>query len=214
MSTSARGDAGVAGQQPERKRQERGRRRMEQLADAAAEVFAETGYAKATTNAIAARAGVSPGTLYQFFANKEAIAEVLAQRYRAALQAAHDKAFDPGFATLPLPDLIDRMIGPMIEVNVANPGFKALFNAADMPERLAAPTRQLHQAVVGKIAEVLATRAPDMSEESVRTTAVVATQIFGALLNTVVAAPEAEREVWITELKRALRGYLEPIIGA
>ncbi|MEU6641601.1 TetR/AcrR family transcriptional regulator [Saccharomonospora sp. NPDC046836] len=204
----------MPGQQPERRRQARGRRRMEQLADAAAEVFAEVGYAKATTNAIAARAGVSPGTLYQFFANKEAIAEALAQRYQTALQSAHDKAFDPGFAALPLPELIERMIQPMIEVNLANPGFKALFNAADMPERLAAPTRQLHQAVVGRIAEVLAARAPDLPAGQLRITAVVATQIFGALLGTVVAAPAAERDPWVTELKRALQGYLEPVIGA
>ncbi|PRX45119.1 TetR family transcriptional regulator [Prauserella shujinwangii] len=202
----------MARQPAERKRQARGERRMRQLEDAAAEVFAELGYARATTNAIAARAGVSPGTLYQFFRNKEALAEALAQRYRAALRDAHDKAFDPGFASLPLPELVDRMVQPMIEVNLANPGFKALFAATDMPERLAAPTRQLHQAVVGKIAEVLTARVPDLPAARVRTIAVVSTQIFGALLGTVVSAPPAEREAWLTELKRALLGYLEPAL--
>ncbi|SFB48549.1 transcriptional regulator, TetR family [Amycolatopsis marina] len=199
----------MPGQPTERKRQARGQRRMEQLADAAAEVFGEAGYAKATTNAIAARAGVSPGTLYQFYANKEALAEALAQRYRAALRAAHDKAFDPDFATLPLPDFVERMVRPMIEVNLANPGFKALFTASDMPEHLSAPTRRLHQAVVGKIAEVLAARAPELTPEHRTTIAVVSTQIFGALLGTVVSAPEQEREKWITELKRALVAYLK-----
>ncbi|PWV77263.1 DNA-binding transcriptional regulator, AcrR family [Prauserella marina] len=200
-------------EQAQRKRQARGVRRMEQIADAAAEVFAEAGYAKATTNAIAARAGVSPGTLYQFFANKEAIAETLAQRYQTALRAAHEKAFDPGFASLPLPELIDRMVTPMIEVNIANPGFKALFAATDMPERLSAPTRKLHQAVVGRISEVVQTRVPALPADRVRTVAIVATQIFGALLSTVVAAPEAEREIWIGELREALLGYLDPVIG-
>jgi AcrR family transcriptional regulator len=203
----------VAAQPAERRRQARGQHRMEQLADAAAEVFAEVGYAKATTNAIAARAGVSPGTLYQFFANKEALAETLAQRYRTALKAAHDKAFDPGSAALPLPELIDLMVDPMIEVNLANPAFKALFTGADMPERLAAPTKQLHQAVVGKIAEVLAARAPELPAERRYTTSVVATQIFGALLGTVLAAAEGERDRWVAELKRALLGYLHPILG-
>ncbi|WP_207943797.1 helix-turn-helix domain-containing protein, partial [Actinomadura sp. KC345] len=35
----------------------------------------------ATTNRIAAAAGISPGSLYQFFPNKEAIAEALADRF-------------------------------------------------------------------------------------------------------------------------------------
>ena len=196
----------------EPRRQARGQRRMEELTDAAAVVFAEVGYAKATTNAIARQAGVSPGTLYQFFANKEALADALAERYRKQLEAAHQKAFDPSAAHLPLLELIDRMIRPMVEVNLANPGFKALFSSTDLPEHLTAPARALHQAVVGKVAEVIAARAPDLPADRVETAASVATQIFAALLGTVVSAPEATRETWITELTNALVGYLTPIL--
>jgi AcrR family transcriptional regulator len=193
---------------PERRRQARGERRMAQLLDAAAEVFAENGYAKATTNAVAARAGVSPGTLYQFFANKEALAAALAERYRAALAQAHEQAFDPGFARLPLPELVDRMVDPMIAVNLANPGFKALFTAADMPAHVAAPARELHAAVAGRIGSVVAARLPDLPAQDVHRTAVVATQIFGALLGTILSADEDDRDRWVAELKRALSAYL------
>jgi len=195
---------------PERKRQARGERRMAQLLDAAAKVFAENGYAKATTNAVAASAGVSPGTLYQFFGNKEALAAGLAERYRAALAAAHEQAFDTGYASLPLPELVDRMVDPMIAVNVANPGFKALFTATDMPAHVAAPARELHAAVAAQISAVLATRLPNLPADDVHRTAVVATQIFGALLNTILVA-ENDRDRWTAELKRALIGYLAPL---
>jgi AcrR family transcriptional regulator len=187
---------------------------MEQLTDAAAVVFAEVGYAKATTNAIAKQAGVSPGTLYQFFANKEALAEALAERYRAELKAAHEKAFDLGMASLPLPDLVDRMIRPMVEVNLANPGFKALFSSGDLPDRLTAPTRALQQAVTGRVAQVLAARTPGLPAEQRDTAAVVATQIFAALLGTIVSVPASDRERWIAELNRALVGYLGPLEAA
>jgi len=186
---------------------------MTELTDAAAAVFAEVGYAKATTNAIAKQAGVSPGTLYQFFANKEALAAALGERYRMELAAAHQKAFDPTAAHLPLPELVDRMIRPMVEVNLANPGFKALFGGTDLPEHLTAPTRALQQAVTGKVAEVLAARAPELPTDQVRTSAAVATQIFAALLGTIVSSPSATRETWITELNRALTGYLAPILA-
>ncbi len=195
----------------EPRRQARGQRRMEQLTDAAAVVFAETGYAKATTNAIAKQAGVSPGTLYQFFANKEALAEALAERYRAELKAAHEKAFDLGMVKLPLPEMVDRMIRPMVEVNLANPGFKALFSSGDLPDRLTAPTRALQQAVTGRVAEVIGARVPELPAEQRDTAAAVATQIFAALLGTIVSVPATDRERWIAELNRALVGYLSPL---
>ncbi|OWY61551.1 hypothetical protein B7486_63205, partial [cyanobacterium TDX16] len=66
---------------PTPKRQERGLKRIALILDTAERVFTEVGYDAATTNLIASEAGISPGSLYQFFANKEAIAEALAARY-------------------------------------------------------------------------------------------------------------------------------------
>ena len=48
---------------------------------AAAQVFEAHGYAAGTTNRIAIRAGVSIGTLYQYFPSKEAIAVALLERH-------------------------------------------------------------------------------------------------------------------------------------
>lgn len=194
------------------RRQARGERRMAELQDAAAAVFAEVGYEAATTNAIAARAGVSPGTLYQFYGNKEAIAQALADRYLEQLRSAHG-SLTPELAHLPLDELIDRMTGPMIAVNVANPGFKALFGRPDMPERLAAPTRAVHGAVFGRIDAVFAARRPDLPADDRARTARVTAQLFGGLIPMIVSAEEGERPALVEELKKVLRGYLGPILG-
>ncbi len=45
--------------------------RRAQILDAAAEVFAEKGFARATTKEIAGKAGVSEGTIYNYFGSKE-----------------------------------------------------------------------------------------------------------------------------------------------
>jgi AcrR family transcriptional regulator len=46
---------------------------VETILNAAARVFVKEGYARATTNRIAAAAGVSVGSLYQYFPNKQAV---------------------------------------------------------------------------------------------------------------------------------------------
>jgi len=57
--------------------QRRSKVTVEQILIAAAQVFEAHGYAAGTTNRIAERAGVSVGTLYQYFPSKEAVAVAL-----------------------------------------------------------------------------------------------------------------------------------------
>jgi len=66
-------------------RQDRSRDMVETILDAAARVFVKEGYARATTNRIALAAGVSVGSLYQYFPSKDAIAVELLRRYREGL---------------------------------------------------------------------------------------------------------------------------------
>jgi AcrR family transcriptional regulator len=61
--------------------QVRSRKTMTAIYDAAAYIFAETGYAEATTDQIAQKAGVSIGTLYNYFPGKEAILHGLWEKH-------------------------------------------------------------------------------------------------------------------------------------
>ena len=75
--------------------QDRSRKMVERIVDAAARVLAEYGYEGASTHRIAAAAGISSGSLYQYFGGKDAIvaavldqfAERLTSRINAALAA-------------------------------------------------------------------------------------------------------------------------------
>jgi AcrR family transcriptional regulator len=60
---------------------------VEAILEGAARILAREGWAKATTNRIAEAAGVSVGSLYQYFPSKEAIAVELLKRYRERLVA-------------------------------------------------------------------------------------------------------------------------------
>lgn len=52
-------------------KQERSRRRVEEILDAAANLFLTNGFERTTTNEVAERAGISIGSVYQYFENKE-----------------------------------------------------------------------------------------------------------------------------------------------
>ena len=62
------------------------------ILEGAAQVLEAGGLAAFTTNAVAERAGVSIGTLYQYFADKNALLRTLAEREMSATLAAVAKA--------------------------------------------------------------------------------------------------------------------------
>lgn len=191
------------------RRQARGEKRIGEILDAALDLFAETGYERTSTNAIAARAGISPGSLYQYFANKEAIAEALSARLLNRLREAHAAAFDDAAAvTLPLTEAVSLVLDPLIAFNVANPGAKALFGSTAAPAALTAGSRPLHEAVVGRAAALVRARVPGLSDEEVARTALVAVRVVGSMMGPIVEARGAERERLTDELKRVLVGYL------
>jgi AcrR family transcriptional regulator len=68
--------------QPRKKpRQSRARATVDAILFAAAHILKTEGFAPATTNRIAEKAGVSVGSLYQYFPNKQAIFAALRERY-------------------------------------------------------------------------------------------------------------------------------------
>jgi AcrR family transcriptional regulator len=73
---------GLAGTAALRRRpvQRRSRERVSRLLDACAEVLDEVGYDALTTREVAYRAEVPIGTLYQFFADRQALCRALAER--------------------------------------------------------------------------------------------------------------------------------------
>src|SRR5437764_9433138 len=92
------------------RRQKRGVLRVEEILTAAGTLFAERGYDKVTTNMIAARAGISPGSLYQFFPNKEAITQAFAAEATKQLHQVYDTILSPEGITLPFRDFLDIFI--------------------------------------------------------------------------------------------------------
>ncbi len=76
---------------PERKRERRKDARPSEIIDAALDVFADKGFAAAKLDDIAARAGISKGTLYLYFASKEELLKaVVAERMLSMLDKGRE----------------------------------------------------------------------------------------------------------------------------
>src|SRR5664279_2180076 len=95
--------------------QDRGQKRFEEVLDAAELVIAEVGVEAMTTNAVAARAGAGMGSLYHFFANRDAIVTALAERYVRAMRPLTEYARRPELHEMPLADLADAIVDPLAE---------------------------------------------------------------------------------------------------
>ncbi|MFI0778314.1 TetR/AcrR family transcriptional regulator [Streptomyces sp. NPDC021212] len=196
-----------------RRRQARGERRIQQLLDAAASVFCRTGYTSASTNAIAREAGVSPGTLYQFFPNKEAIAVELGDRLTQQMRDTHGAAFTDENAALPLGEMLDVVVDPLIEFNCANPVFLTLIRSSDTPGTVTEKHAAVHAALQTRVEELIGTYAPELPPERRTRTATMAFTLFKAGLELILSHEGEDREAYIAEMKNALYGYLAPAIG-
>lgn len=204
-------ESGPAAARP-RRRQARGEARIAQLLKAASSVFCTSGYTAASTNAIAREAGVSPGTLYQFFPNKEAIAVELGDRLPSRWQETYGAAFLPNHFELPLDRLLDAILDPLIEFNCENPAFTVLMHGSEIPGTITQDHDAIHTAMLTRVETILAGYLPSAPSADLTRVAAMLFALFKAGLDVIMAHEGEERAAYTKELKTALFRYLEPMV--
>jgi AcrR family transcriptional regulator len=90
------------------------------LVEATARILVDEGFDKASTNRIAERAGVSVGSLYQYFPSKEALVIAVAERHNREIMQAVGVALDE-LGSLPVEAAVRRLIGVAIDGHRVNP---------------------------------------------------------------------------------------------
>ena len=191
-------------------------RRAQETVDAilggAARVFGERGYAGGTTNRIAEAAGVSVGSLYEYFPNKDAILVALGKRHldemsrdvAAVLEAARDRQ-------LALDTLMRRFVEAMLEVHERRPDLhRVIFSEAPHPPELHACVLQLEEALAHTV-EALLERCPDVALADRDTAAHLVVQTVEALTHRYVhhhRIHDLPRDAFVNEVVELLRSYL------
>ncbi len=195
------------------RRQQRGLQRQAEILEAAGLVLAEMGYSDTTTNAIAGRAEISPGSLYQYFPNKEAIVNTLAQGYAHELHALWDSSFSTEMIRLPLNQLVDLLIDSIIDFEQSRPGFSVIFFGDDTSPNLAAMGNELHDGTITRFAQLIGARNSSITPERRELVANVMMRLYKAFIPAIIGHRTQNNSPMIGEMKAVLRGYLAPYIG-
>lgn len=135
----------------------RGHARVSALVAAAAAVFVRRGYEGATMTEIAAQAGASIGSLYQFFPTKLLIAEALHVQELAALSGVIEglsSAVPPGAS---LAEVAGVLLDGLVAFLADHPAFLVMAERRDIDPVRKAETRG---AMLGQIGALLATALP------------------------------------------------------
>jgi AcrR family transcriptional regulator len=194
-------------------RQKRGLLRVEEILSAAGALFAEHGYDRVTINMIAARAGISQGSLYQFFSNKEAITQAFAAFAVEQLHQVYDTLQPSKEMTLPFQMFLDTFVDRVVAFNRGCPGYLALELGSTLSSSLTLALADLHQGLEAHQDALLAVYWPHSTREQRSLPLLVSYRLFLTLLPLALQGEEEQQRAIVREMKVALYGYLEPIIS-
>jgi len=140
-------------------RQQRSRETVRAILEAAARIFEERGAGAATTDAIALRAGVSVGSLYQYFPSKEALLATLSACHLLAARAALEPALARFDAGDPAGAAIPALAAALMRAHQERPRLqRLLFADAPIGSEQARALAALHRECCARIARWLAAR--------------------------------------------------------
>jgi AcrR family transcriptional regulator/transposase-like protein len=196
--------------------QKRGQQRVEKILVAAAEVFAEAGFAAATIQQIADRANTAVGSIYQFFPDKLAIFHALFQEHLRQTDILEAEFFKGD-----LNDLLIQRISEYIDAYtsyfeqpiprcIALQGYLQPIEGlsdlmADLPDRVST--------LIENHANLYRQRNPSLSVAKSKLLAEVAQHMCTSLFLRAIKSDEQHRQELYAEIKNVLYVYLNPHIG-
>ncbi len=191
--------------------QQRSRFTVDQILEAAARVFAERGYAGATTNHIAERAGVSIGSLYQYFPNKDTILVALQARHMESASEVFQGMMDEVLeeeATLEV--LLRRFVTRVFEMHTSEPELHhvLLYEGPRAPE-LSEKLHRIEDSMARTVEQMLARRG-GVSRQHARHAAYLLVHVVENLAHEYLVHPPQDMtiEVFVDEIVTMLHDYV------
>ena len=188
--------------------QARGRRTVERILDAAADRFVAAGFDATTTTEIAKQAGVSVGSLYQFFPDKEGLLDALAERHIEGIDEILAAVVQRMSEEVSLADIVDLLVERVITFSREQPFFGVLLVGAGSPP-VASASERLRRELASRV-ELVMVHKPITAARR-RVVAAVCIDILAALLPRTLDERGRRRPTITAELKLALGSYLAAV---
>jgi AcrR family transcriptional regulator len=174
------------------------------ILEAAARILERHGLEGFNTNAVAARAGVSVGSLYQYFPGKDALMAALirkdAQAFLVSIEAAAShKDFRQGMTAL-----IDAAIGHQLD----RPGLARILDFEEKRLPLDKESAAIFSAIGAKLAGFLAPHLQNADRLKAGEVARDVAAITRGLIDAAGEAGETDRASLAARVSRAVHGYL------
>ena len=183
---------------------ERGRLRVAALLQAAASVFARTGFDNATMTEVAAAAKSSIGSLYQFFPTKESLARELVRIQMAdlalSLEAIHTEADQ-----LATDALSERLCFALIRFRDAHPSFAILVETPGASPEMADGVRRNMRA---QLSTILRSHFPQLDAGHATAMAAMVQQIMKSAVQINAEPDPGLRASALNELCKMMYAYL------
>lgn len=177
---------------------------MDRIVDAAARVLERDGDRAATTNRIAREAGVSPGSLYQYFGDRDELLLEVSRRFVERFEERVLPALRTAARADPLQAIHDVLNAIVDALEAQAPLLRALI-AHQSGERQEQVTRAIRARVTDFVFQTLARDRPDLVAgdlERVTWTFVELTQLLP--VRYVLDRPPIPREAFVADLVRLL----------
>jgi len=188
--------------------QKRARERVQRILDAADQLLAEHGSEALGTKPVAAAAGISIGSLYFWFPDKESIAEALALRYwheLSDLVAGVAEAAETGE--------LDDPVGEVLEVLAAGfrarPGFLALWFGGLRTEGMRDATRPYRTEVARSVERIMDARSPHLDPNLRHTVAQMVVLLGDGILREAFRLNRTGEATVLAEGGHVLRAYID-----
>lgn len=184
-------------------RQSRSRAKVDGILAAAADICSGRGLEAVTTNAVAARAGVSIGSLYQYFPGKAALLAALIRAEKANLLQAVERIVSSD-AARSLTNLVQELTDAIVAHYLERPSLTRTLNLA----QLQLPPDPEAAEFSSRITVLIAARLNELTVPRPETTAQDVLAILRGMIDAASEAHEADRSALADRSRRAVLGYL------
>jgi AcrR family transcriptional regulator len=187
--------------------QARSKERLRRVLDAADDVLAAEGPGAFTTTRVADVAGVSIGSVYRFFPDKEAIVEALAVRYWSDFEDLVAGVAEAD-ETHPLDDPVGAVVDVLVAGFRARPGFLGLWFGGLRTEAVRDATRPTRTAIARSIGRILHHHWPQAPPGTLARVAEMAVLAGDGLLREAFRRDRQGDAAVLTESKAMLSAYI------